>query len=63
MNNLREPLALGFELSGFFFVSYLVHKQVDSYLGWGENLTLTLLLSLSLFLWTIHAWVYASRKK
>ena len=63
MDNLKEPLALGFELSSFILISYGVHEWVATQLGYSENITLAGLLSFSLILWTTHAYFYVEKRK
>lgn len=60
--NYKQALSLGFELSSFFIISFLAHKSVAQYLDWDENITLALLMGLSLVIWTIHAFLYFESK-
>ena len=61
--SIKEALALGFELSGFFFASYYIHPSVAAYFESDANITLTTLLALSLVLWTLHAFLYFEKTK
>lgn len=63
LDNLKEALSLGLELSGLIFFSYAIHKGVASHFQWDDNLTLTGLISLSLILWTFHAYLYIEKRK
>ena len=62
MSSIRDGLALGFELSSFLILSYLIHSWVAEYFEWDENLVLTSLFGLSLVVWTLHAFLYTQRK-
>ena len=61
--NYKEGLALGFELSSLFIVSYVIYPGVASYFEFDPNITLTGLLALSLVLWTLHAIFYFEKSK
>ena len=54
----KQALALGFELSGYIFASYLAHPLVATYINWEANNTLGLLLTLSLVIWTARAFFF-----
>jgi hypothetical protein len=62
MDSLKEALALGFELTSFIIVSYIVHEPVAEYFLWEKDITLAGLLSLSLTLWITHAIIYSKKK-
>jgi hypothetical protein len=63
MDNLKEGLGLGFELSGFIIASYFSYTIIAEKLGMNENITLAALMGLSLTLWTTHAFLIFNRKK
>lgn len=56
--NYKQALGLGFELSSFFLASYFFYPGVAQYFQWDPGVTLSLLLGVSLVLWTVHAFVY-----
>lgn len=62
MGSLRDGLALGFELTSFLILSFIIHKWVAEFFEWDENLVLTGLFGISLILWTLHAFLYTQRK-
>lgn len=55
--NLKQALALGFELTSFILVSYVVAEPLAEAMGWDSNLTLSSLFALSLAIWTLHAFL------
>lgn len=62
MGSLREALALGFELSAYFFISYLTYAPAAQLLEWDQSIMLGALFFLSLLIWTIRAYVYLHKK-
>lgn len=62
MGSIKDGLALGFELTSFLILSYLIHTWVAEFFKWDENLVLTGLFGLSLVIWTVHAFLFTKRK-
>jgi hypothetical protein len=60
--DIRTGLALGLELSGLYGASYLLHEPIAKNFGFQENLTLTILLGISLVIWTAHAYFYFEKR-
>ena len=61
--NYKQALGLGFELSSFIYASYLFHKPVADQFGWDPDLTISVLMGISLVVWTIHAFIYFNGAK
>jgi len=62
MGSIRDGLSLGFELSSFLILSYVIHTWIAEYFEWDENLVLTGLFGISLVVWTIHAFLYTEKR-
>jgi hypothetical protein len=56
--NYKQALALGFEISSFFIVSYFAHEPISEHFQWDPGLTLAGLMTLSMIVWTYHAFLY-----
>lgn len=63
MENMRDPLALGMELTALLVASYYSNDWLANLTGIESNLMMTILMGASLTLWIIHAYFFVTRKK